>query len=56
MYAHHIIMQLLFISGKMRKDMQVAMSFLMKQVKKPDEDDWEKQNNILMDLNMLSCV
>ena len=39
---HHTVAQLLFIPGKVRRDVQTAVAFLTTRVKKPDEDDWGK--------------
>ncbi len=36
---HHAVAQLLFLSGRARRDIQTAVSFLTTRVKKPDEDD-----------------
>ena len=41
-YFHHTVAQLLFISSRVRRDIQTAMSFLTTRVKKHDEDDWGK--------------
>lgn len=38
-YFHHSIAQLLFISTRMRCDIQTAVAFQTTRVKKPDEDN-----------------
>jgi hypothetical protein len=37
---HHTVAQLLFVSTRVRRDIQTAVEFLTTRVKKPDEDDW----------------
>ena len=44
---HHSVAQLLFTSTRCRKDIQTAVSFLITQVKSPDEDDWKKMWQLL---------
>ncbi len=36
---HHTVTQLLFMSTRARRDIQVAVAFLTTRVKSPDEDD-----------------
>jgi hypothetical protein len=44
---HHTVAQLLFVSTRVRRDIQTAVAFLTTRVKKPDEDDWGKLKRIL---------
>jgi hypothetical protein len=44
---HHSVAQLLFVSTRVRRDIQTAVSFLTTRVKKPDEDDWGKLRRLL---------
>jgi hypothetical protein len=44
---HHSVAQLLFVCGKVRRDIQTAVSFLTTRVKRPDEDDWGKLKRVL---------
>jgi hypothetical protein len=44
---HHSVAQLLFVSSRVRRDIQTAVSFLTTRVKKPDEDDWGKLKRVL---------
>ena len=44
---HTIVAQLLFLSGRARRDIQVAVAFLTTRVKKPDIDDWGKLRRVL---------
>jgi hypothetical protein len=44
---HHITAQLLFLSARARRDIQVAVAFLTTRVKKPDTDDWGKLRRVL---------
>jgi hypothetical protein len=44
---HHSVAQLLFVCGKVRRDIQTAVAFLTTRVKKPDEDDWGKLKRIM---------
>ena len=46
-HFHHTVAQLLFISTRVRKDIQTAVAFLTTRVKKPDEDDWGKLKRVL---------
>ena len=39
---HRTAAQLLFLSQRARPDMQTLVSFLIKHVRSPDEDDWKK--------------
>ncbi len=39
---HHTVAQLLCMATKTRRDIQMAVAFLMTQVKTPDEDNWGK--------------
>jgi hypothetical protein len=39
---HWTTAQLLFLSGRARRDIQTAVAFLTTRVKQPDEDDWGK--------------
>ena len=38
---HRIVAQMLFVSQRGRPDLRTTVSFLTKQVKAPDEDDWK---------------
>ncbi len=51
MCFHHTVAQLLFLSTRARKDIQVAVAFLTTRVKSPDEDDWGKLKRVLKYLN-----
>jgi hypothetical protein len=44
---HHAVAQLLFLSGRERRDIQPTMAFLMARVKAPNEDDWGKVKRVL---------
>ena len=44
---HHITAQLLFLSARARRDIQVTVAFLTTRVKKPDVDDWGKLQRVL---------
>jgi hypothetical protein len=44
---HHMIHQLLFDANWMRRDIQMAVSFLTIGVQEPDKDDWGKLIQIL---------
>jgi hypothetical protein len=44
---HHSVAQLLFVSTRVRRDIQTAVAFLTTRVKKPDEDDWGKLKRVL---------
>jgi hypothetical protein len=46
-HFHHTVAQLLFISSRVRRDIQTAVSFLTTRVKRPDEDDWGKLKRVL---------
>ena len=48
---HHTTAQLLFLSSRVRGDIQTAVSFLTTRVKKPDEDVWGKLKRALKYLN-----
>ena len=39
-HFHHLVAQMLFLYVRARLDLQTVVSFLTKQVKNPDEDDW----------------
>ena len=39
---HHITAQLLFLSARARRDIQLAVAFLTTRVNKPNMDDWGK--------------
>ncbi len=47
MAFHHATAQLLFLSARARRDIQLAMAFLTTRVKSPDEDDWGKVKRTL---------
>ena len=44
---HRATAQLLFLSGRARRDIQVAVAFLTTRVKEPDDDDWGKLKRVL---------
>eukprot|EP00956_Cyclotella_meneghiniana_P039839 scaffold180856_cov40-Cyclotella_meneghiniana.AAC.4 len=44
---HHSVAQLLFVSTRVRRDIQTAVAFLTTRVKRPDEDDWGKLKRVL---------
>eukprot|EP00804_Cyclotella_cryptica_P002560 CCRYP_010401-RA/>CCRYP_010401-RA protein AED:0.15 eAED:0.13 QI:0/0/0/0.5/1/1/8/0/1350 len=46
-HFHHTVAQLLFLSGRARRDIQTAVAFLTTRVKQPDEDDWGKLKRVL---------
>jgi hypothetical protein len=48
---HHTVYQLLFAATRARRDIQTVVSFLTKQVKDPDKDDWGKLVRVLNYLN-----
>ena len=37
---HHAVAQLILLSQRVRRDIQLPLSFLTQRVKKPDRDDW----------------
>lgn len=41
-HFHHTVAQLLFLSTRARRDIQVAVAFLTTRVQSPNEDDWGK--------------
>jgi hypothetical protein len=47
MAFHHATAQILFLSTRVRQDIQTAMAFLTTRVKSPDEDDWGKVKRVL---------
>jgi hypothetical protein len=51
MAFHRTVAQLLFMSARVRRDIQVVVAFLTTRVKKPDEDDWGKLKRCLKYLN-----
>jgi hypothetical protein len=48
---HHTVYQLLFAANRVRRDIQMVVSFLTTRVKEPDKDDWGKLKGILKYLN-----
>jgi hypothetical protein len=44
---HHSVAQLLFVSTRVRRDIQTVVAFLTTRVKRPDEDDWGKLKRVL---------
>ena len=44
---HYTVAQLLFVSTRVRRDIQTAVAFLTTRVKRPDEDDWGKLKRVL---------
>jgi hypothetical protein len=47
MAFHHTTAQLLFLSARARRNIQLATAFLMMRVKCPDEDNWGKVRRVL---------
>jgi hypothetical protein len=47
---HHAVAQLLFLSGRARRDIEVAVAFLTTRVRRPDADDWGKLKRVLQHL------
>eukprot|EP00804_Cyclotella_cryptica_P007797 CCRYP_001374-RA/>CCRYP_001374-RA protein AED:0.44 eAED:0.44 QI:0/0/0/1/0/0/3/0/308 len=48
---HCTTAQLVFLSGRARRDIQTAVAFLTTKVKNPDEDNWGKLKRVLRYLN-----
>jgi hypothetical protein len=48
---HHRVAKLLFMTTRVRRDMQTAVAFLTSRVKCPDKDDWGKLKQVLKYLN-----
>ncbi len=48
---HHTVYQLLFATNRVRRDIQMAVSFLTTRVKAPDQDNWGKLVRVLKYLN-----
>jgi hypothetical protein len=48
---HDTVYQLFFAANRVRRDIQMAVSFLTTQVKAPDQDDWGKLVRVLKYLN-----
>eukprot|EP00804_Cyclotella_cryptica_P009195 CCRYP_003225-RA/>CCRYP_003225-RA protein AED:0.38 eAED:0.38 QI:0/0/0/1/0/0/3/0/295 len=46
-HFHHTVAQLLFISGRARRDIQTSVAFLTTCVKRLDKDDWGKLQRVL---------
>ncbi len=44
---HHTVVQLLFLSTKAQRDIQVAIALLTTRVKHPEEDNWGKLKQVL---------
>ena len=44
---HHSVAQCLFVSSRVRRDIQTTVAFLTTRVKRPDEDDWGKLKRLL---------
>jgi hypothetical protein len=44
---HHAMAQLLFLSSRVRRDIQTAVAFLCTRVKQPDEDNWGELKRVL---------
>eukprot|EP00956_Cyclotella_meneghiniana_P028301 scaffold65295_cov71-Cyclotella_meneghiniana.AAC.14 len=44
---HHTVAQILFVSTRVRRDVQTIVAFLTTRTKKPDEDDWGKLRRLL---------
>jgi hypothetical protein len=47
MQFHHTVAQTLFVSTRVRRDIQTVVAFLTTRVKRPDEDDWGKLKRLL---------
>jgi len=45
--CHHSVAQLLFMSSRSCRDIQLAVSFLTTWVNAPDEDDWGKPKRVM---------
>ncbi len=43
---HHTVARLLFMWTRARRDIQMAVAFLMTRVKSPDKDDWGKLKRV----------
>ena len=48
---HHTVAQLLYVSNRVRRDIQTTVAFLTTRVQHPDEDDWGKLKRLLRYLN-----
>ena len=48
---HHVVAQLLFLSQRACRDIQLPVSFMTKRVEKTDRDDWRKLLRVLKYLN-----
>ena len=46
-HFHHAVAQLLFLSGRARRDIQTAVAFLTTRVRRRDFDDWGKLKRAL---------
>ncbi len=44
---HHVAAQMLFLSARARRNIQLCTAFLTTPVKSPDKDDWGKQKRLL---------
>ena len=49
--SHHTTAQLLFMAGRVRRDIHMVVAFLSMRVKSPDKDDWGKLKRLLKYLN-----
>jgi hypothetical protein len=48
---HHMVVQLLFMATRARRDIQTAVAFLTTRMKSPNKDDWGKLKRVLRYLN-----
>ena len=44
---HHLVAKLLYLYKHTRQDIQMAMAFLLMQVKNPDTDDYKKLTDVM---------
>ena len=44
---HRYVVQLLFLSTRVRRDTKTAVAFLTTRVKSPDKDDWGKLGRVM---------
>ena len=44
---HHFVVQLLFLSTRVQRDIKTAVEFLTTRVRAPDDDDWGKLGRVM---------
>ena len=44
---HRVVVQLLFLSTRVRRDIKTAVAFLTTRVRAPDDDDWGKLGRVM---------